>query len=101
RKQPSIGQTKKLLLAALRLWELKNGYPRSVKFAPCFSHSPIQSVSAILRYRGLHNAEKRVISSKSRSTRFPQSLGASEATICSKRGSPRSGSQMGCSFRRP
>jgi hypothetical protein len=28
RKQPSIGQTKKLLLAALRLWELKNGYPR-------------------------------------------------------------------------
>jgi hypothetical protein len=28
RKQPTIGQTKKLLLAALRLWELKNGFRR-------------------------------------------------------------------------
>jgi hypothetical protein len=28
RKRPSIGQTQKLLLAALRLWELKNGYRR-------------------------------------------------------------------------
>jgi hypothetical protein len=28
RKQPTIGQTRKLLLAALRLWELKNGYHR-------------------------------------------------------------------------
>jgi len=26
RKPPTIGQTQKLLLAALRLWELKNGY---------------------------------------------------------------------------
>jgi hypothetical protein len=28
RKRPSIAQTQKLLLAALRLWELKNGYRR-------------------------------------------------------------------------
>jgi hypothetical protein len=28
RKLPTIGQTKKLFLAALRLWELKNGYRR-------------------------------------------------------------------------
>ena len=28
RKRPTIGQTQKLLLAALRLWELKNGYRR-------------------------------------------------------------------------
>ena len=28
RKQPSIAQTQRLLLAALRLWELKNGYRR-------------------------------------------------------------------------
>jgi len=26
RKRPTIGQTQKLLLAAIRLWELKNGY---------------------------------------------------------------------------
>ena len=26
RKQPTIGQIKRLLLAALRVWELKNGY---------------------------------------------------------------------------
>jgi hypothetical protein len=25
-KRPTIGQTQKLLLAALRLWELKNGF---------------------------------------------------------------------------
>jgi hypothetical protein len=28
RKRVSIGQTQKLVLAALRLWELKNGYRR-------------------------------------------------------------------------
>ncbi len=28
RKRPTIGQTQKLLLAALRLWELKNRYRR-------------------------------------------------------------------------
>ena len=28
RKRPTIGQTQKLLLAALRLWELKNGFRR-------------------------------------------------------------------------
>jgi hypothetical protein len=28
RKRASIGQTQKLVLAALRLWELKNGYRR-------------------------------------------------------------------------
>jgi hypothetical protein len=28
RKRPTIGQRQKLLLAALRLWELKNGYRR-------------------------------------------------------------------------
>jgi hypothetical protein len=26
RKRPTIAQTQKLLLAAIRLWELKNGY---------------------------------------------------------------------------
>jgi hypothetical protein len=26
RKRPTISQTQKLLLAAIRLWELKNGY---------------------------------------------------------------------------
>jgi hypothetical protein len=33
RKRSTIGQTQKLLLAALRLWELKNGYRRWVNFA--------------------------------------------------------------------
>ena len=30
RKPPTIGQTKRLLLAALRVWELNNGYHRQI-----------------------------------------------------------------------
>ena len=55
RKQPTIGETRKLLLAALRLWELKNGDPDRLVCALFFTLAD----SIFLMREQLHDARNR------------------------------------------